>query len=174
MTTNRTQLVLDTWSHLPQEVRDVTAPIETEAQYREALRLFEVVWDQVGETPDHPLGSLFVLLQGCITVYEGRTYPVPAAPPERVLAFLMEQRDMTQMQLAEVLGINQANVSRLLNGKSQFTVEAVTRAFVIKISRDGRAGTSRRCRRASRPEELARWRSSRCRQWCTHLPVRAL
>ena len=33
---------------------------------------------------------------------------------------------MTQMQLAEVLGINQANVSRLLNGKSQFTVEAVT------------------------------------------------
>ena len=62
MTTNRTQLVLDTWSHLPQEVRDNTAPIETEAQYQEALRLFEAVWDQVGETPDHPLGSLFVLL----------------------------------------------------------------------------------------------------------------
>ena len=46
--TNRTQLVLDTWSHLPQEVRDNTAPIETEAQYQEALRLFEAVWDQVG------------------------------------------------------------------------------------------------------------------------------
>ena len=41
-----------------------------------------------------------------ITVYEGRTYPVLAAPPERVLAFLMNQRDMTQTQLAEVLGIN--------------------------------------------------------------------
>ena len=37
----------------------------------------------------------------------------------------MEQRDMTQVQLAGVLGINQANVSRLLNGKSQFTVETV-------------------------------------------------
>ena len=48
-----------------------------------------------------------------------------AAPPERVLAFLMEQRDMTQTKLAGVLGINQANVSRLLNGKSQFTVETV-------------------------------------------------
>ena len=71
MTTNRTQLVLDAWSHLPQEVRDTTAPIETEAQYQEALRLLEAVWDQVGEMPDHPLGSLFVLLQGCITVYEG-------------------------------------------------------------------------------------------------------
>ena len=125
MTTNRTQLVLDTWSHLPKEVRDITAPIETEAQYQEALRLFEVVWDQVGETPDHPLGSLFVLLQGRITVYDGWIYPVPAASPERVLAFLMEQRDMTQTHLAGVLGINQANVSRLLNGKSQFTVETV-------------------------------------------------
>ena len=37
MTTNRTQLVLDAWSHLPQEVRDLTAPIETEAQYQEGL-----------------------------------------------------------------------------------------------------------------------------------------
>ncbi|MGY2897341.1 helix-turn-helix domain-containing protein [Deinococcus sp. UYEF24] len=121
----QTELVLDTWSHLPQEVRDLTTPIETETQYQDALRLFEAVWDQVGETPDHPLGSLFVLLQSRITVYESRVFPVPAAPPERVLAFLMEQRDMTQTQLAEVLGINQANVSRLLNGKSQFTLETV-------------------------------------------------
>ena len=117
--------MLDTWRHLLQEVRDLTAPIETEAQYQEALRLFEAVWDQVGEMPDHPLGSLFVLLQGRIMSYESRFSPVPAAPPERMLAFLMEQRDMTQTQLAEVLGINQANVSRLLNGKSQFTVETV-------------------------------------------------
>ena len=29
--TNRTQLVLDTWSRLPQEVCDITAFIETEA-----------------------------------------------------------------------------------------------------------------------------------------------
>lgn len=121
----QTELVLDAWTHLPQEVRDLTAPIETEAQYQEALRLFEAVWDQVGEMPDHPLGSLFVLLQGRITAYEGQVSPVPAASPERVLAFLMEQRDMTQMHLAGVLGINQANVSRLLNGKSQFTVETV-------------------------------------------------
>ena len=56
--------------------------------------------------PDHPLGSLFGLLRDRITVYEGRVSPVPAASPERVLAFLMEQRDMTQTHLAGVLGIN--------------------------------------------------------------------
>ena len=32
---------------------------------------------------------------------------------------------MTQVQLAEALGINQADVSQLLDGKSQFTVETV-------------------------------------------------
>ena len=125
MTTNRTQLVLDTWRHLPREVRDLTAPIETEAQYQYALQLFEAVWDWVGEMPDHSLGRLFVLLQGRIMAYEGLMFPVSAVPPERVLAFLMEQRDITQSQLAAVLGINQANVSRLQNGESQFTVETV-------------------------------------------------
>jgi len=121
----QTEHVLDTWSHLPREVRELTAPIVTKTQYQEALRVFEAVWDQVGETPDHPLGSLFVLLQDRITAYESRAFPVPAAPPERVLAFLMDQRDMTQTQLADILGINQANVSRLLNGRSQFTLDAV-------------------------------------------------
>ncbi len=123
--TTQTKLVPDTWSHLPQEVRDLTAPIETEAQYQEAVRLFGAVWDQVGETPDHPLGSFFVLLQGHITACEDHTAPISPAPPERMLAFLMDQRDMTQTKLAEVLAISQANVSRLLNGKSRFTVETV-------------------------------------------------
>ena len=121
----QTELVLDTWSHLPQEVRDLTVPNATDVQYQDALRLFEAVWDQVGETSDHPLGSLFVLLRGRIIAYEGRVSPVAAVPPERVLAFLMEQYDTTHLQLAEALRINQANVSQLLNGRSQFTVEIV-------------------------------------------------
>ena len=67
----RIDLVLDAWRHLPQEIRDLTAPIETEAQYQYALQLFEAVWDRVGEIPDHLLGRLFVLLQGRIMAYEG-------------------------------------------------------------------------------------------------------
>ena len=121
----QTELVLDAWSHLPQEVRDLTAPIETEAQYQEALRLFEVVWDQVGEQQGHLLGSLFVLLRDRIMTYEAREFPVPPASPERVLAFLMEQRDMRQAQVAELLGITQSNVSRLLNGQAKFSIETI-------------------------------------------------
>lgn len=121
----QTKLVLDTWSHLPQEVRDLTAPIETEAQYQEAVRLFGAVWDQVGEQVDHPLGSLFMLLRDRIMAYETREFPVPPVSPERVLAFLMEQRDMRQAQVAELLGITQSNVSRLLTGQAKFSLETI-------------------------------------------------
>ena len=59
---SQSEMVLEAWPRLPQAVRDVTAPIESEEQYQKALQLLEVVWDQVGEQADHPLGSLFVLL----------------------------------------------------------------------------------------------------------------
>ena len=66
-----------------------------------------------------------MLLRDRITVYEARAFPVPLAPPERALAFLMEQHDMRQAQIAELLGITQSNVSRLLTGQVKFSVETV-------------------------------------------------
>ncbi len=117
--------VLDTWAKLPPEVRDLTAPIETEPQYHQTLELFEEVWNQVGEDAGHPLGSLFVLLRDHLTAYEERVHPVPAAPAHRVLAFLMDEQDLRQTQLAEVLGITQGNVSRLISGQTPFSVETV-------------------------------------------------
>jgi len=92
--------VLDTWAKLPSKVRDLTAPIETEAQYHQVLERFEEVWNQVGKDADHPLGSLFVLLRDRLVVYEARVYPVDTAPPHRVLAFLMAQHHLRQAQLA--------------------------------------------------------------------------
>ncbi|TDE85040.1 type II toxin-antitoxin system HigA family antitoxin [Deinococcus sp. S9] len=119
------QTVLHAWASLPPEVRDLAAPIRTEEQYREALATFEAVWNEVGGQVDHPLGSLFELLRDRITAYEDREHPVRPAPAHRVLAFLMAQRGMTQIELAEVLGITQGNVSRLLSGKTALSVEAV-------------------------------------------------
>ncbi|GAA4013451.1 hypothetical protein GCM10022631_26370 [Deinococcus rubellus] len=119
--------VLETWAKLPPEVRDLTTPIETEAQYQRALELFEEVWNEVGENVGHPLGSLFVLLRDHLAAYEARAHPIPAAPAHRVLAHLMEQHNLRQTQLAEVLGITQGNISRLLSGQTPFSVDAVRR-----------------------------------------------
>ncbi|WP_161884129.1 helix-turn-helix domain-containing protein [Deinococcus alpinitundrae] len=118
---------LKAWARLPLEIREVASPIETESQYQQALELFEEVWNEVGENAGHPLGSLFALLRDRLTAYEERHHPVPAAPAHRVLAYLMDQRDLRQTQLAEVLGITQGNVSRLLSGQTPFSVETVRR-----------------------------------------------
>ena len=113
------------WANLPPEVRALAAPIHTEAQYDEALATFEAVWNEVAGQADHPLDSLFELLRDRLSVYEERTFPVPPAPPHRLLAFLMEQRAMTQTELAGVMGITQGNVSPLLSGQTALSLEAV-------------------------------------------------
>lgn len=79
----------------------------------------------MGGQADHPLGSLFELLRDRLMAYEERAFPTPPSPPHRLLAFLMEQREMTQTELAGVLGITQGNVSRLLSGKTALSLEAV-------------------------------------------------
>ena len=56
MTDART--MLSAWASLPLEVRGLAAPIQTQAQYDEALITFEAVWNEVGEQANHPLGSL--------------------------------------------------------------------------------------------------------------------
>lgn len=87
--------------------------------------MFEAIWNEVIGLSGHPLGSLFELLRERLMVYEERTFPTPPSPPHLLLAFLMEQRTMTQTELAGVLGITQGNVSRLLSGKTALSLEAV-------------------------------------------------
>lgn len=125
MTEAELHLVLDTWPHLPLAVHDLIAPVETAAQYQDALWLFEAVWEQVGETPDHPLGSLFVLLRDHITAYETRPQPVAVPSPAQVLAVLMEQQNMTTGELAVILNSDQPMVRKLLSGATPFKTTTI-------------------------------------------------
>ncbi|GAA3999086.1 hypothetical protein GCM10022631_07420 [Deinococcus rubellus] len=68
-----------------------------------------------------------MLLRDRLAAYEARVHPIPTAPAHQVLAYLMDERDLRQVQLAEVLGITQGNVSRLLSGQTPFSVDAVRR-----------------------------------------------
>ncbi|CAM4213205.1 helix-turn-helix domain-containing protein [Deinococcus marmoris] len=122
MTDART--ILSAWANLPPEVRALATPIHTEPQYNEVLITFEAVWDEVGRQTDHPLGSLVELLRERLGAYEDR-FPTPHSPPHRLLAFLMQERAMTQTELAGVLGITQGNASRLLSGKAALSLKAV-------------------------------------------------
>lgn len=117
--------VLDKWEQLDKVAHAYLVPIETQAQYQAALELLEAVWPKVGENPNSPYSSLFTLLSERISAYENRVNPIPDAPAHQVLAFLMEQRGLSQSAVARATGIYQSNLSQVLRGKRKLTLEQI-------------------------------------------------
>ena len=117
--------LLNKWEQLDKVAHDYLVPIQTEAQYKAAMELLEVVWERVGENPHSPYGSLFTLLTERINAYENQTSPIPEAPAHQVLAFLMEQKGLSQSDLADATGIYQSNLSQILRGKRKLTLEQI-------------------------------------------------
>jgi HTH-type transcriptional regulator/antitoxin HigA len=60
--------------------------------------------------------ALAKLLAKLIEDYDSRHYPIPKAPPHKMVVYLMEQRGMKQADLVEVIG-SRSQVSDLVNGK---------------------------------------------------------
>lgn len=122
MTIN-TQDLFYAWTLTERAAHQIITPLETEADYETALNTLETVWEVKAERPE--LGSLLGLLSERIAQYEAREYPMPAVSGARALAFLMRQHNLTQSALAAATGIDQTNLSRLLNGERDFTTAQI-------------------------------------------------
>lgn len=72
------------------------------------------------------LAGYIRVVAGLLAEYERTAFPIKAASPGEVLAFLMEQHSLTQVDLAKDLG-GQPVVSDVLNGKRQLTREHIER-----------------------------------------------
>ena len=115
------------WADVDSVAHDLLSPITSEAQNEQALAAIDELMLEVGEDREHPLLSLLNLLADRVEAFESVAYPVPPAPPHRVLAFLMEQRGLTQKELEAATGIDQSNLSKLLRGSRNFTAGQVKR-----------------------------------------------
>jgi HTH-type transcriptional regulator / antitoxin HigA len=124
MTDSRTLFRL--WSDVDREAHDLLSPITSEAQHGQALATIDELMQEVGDDQAHPLLSLLDLLADRVEAFESVAYPVPPAPPHRVLAFLMEQHSLTQKDLGAATGIDQSNLSKLLRGDRAFTAGQIT------------------------------------------------
>jgi len=113
------------WADVDCVAHDLLSPITSEAQNEQALTTIDELMLEVGDDQNHPLLSLLNLLADRVEAFERAAYPLPPAPPQRVLAFLMEQRDLTQQALAAATGIDQSNLSKLLRGRRDFTANQV-------------------------------------------------
>jgi HTH-type transcriptional regulator / antitoxin HigA len=128
MTTSPTVVeVLNLWKKVDEVAHDYLVPIETKAQYKAALTLLEFLWEKVGEDVTSPYGSLFTLLTERIATYEARHVPFDDATPARVLEYLIEQRGVTQQEVADATGIQQSNLNQLIKGKRKLTTEHIKR-----------------------------------------------
>lgn len=88
----------------------------------EALFALDEAMEAAGLSRPHPLDDLADLVVRRIVAYEDEHYGVGDGDPASMLAFILEQREMTPERLAEETGMERATVDALLSGELEFTV----------------------------------------------------
>ncbi len=96
-------------------------PIRTETDYDKALKRIEKIWGSKQGTPD---GDEFEILFTLIEKYEDEHYPIESPDPIEAIKYLMEDKHLTQSDLAKYLG-HKSRVSEILRGKRKLTLPMI-------------------------------------------------
>lgn len=131
MTSNIDKHAVSAFETLPAAALALLRPIENETEYEDVMTAIDALSHSIGEDAGHPLAGVYATLIEHAAAYEEAVFPTPAVPAHQLIEFLMEQRGMRQTELAEELGIDQSNVSRLLNGKKILTAELLKKLSSI-------------------------------------------
>ncbi|MBE0673452.1 MAG: helix-turn-helix domain-containing protein [Bacteroidales bacterium] len=95
--------------------------IKTEADYLEALKKLEELFDARIGTPESDEADILALI---IDEYEKKNYHIDAPDPIEAIKIRMEEMKLRQVDLAEVMG-GKNRVSEVLNRKRKLTVEMI-------------------------------------------------
>jgi len=98
--------------------------ITSEQDYKRRVRVMDELLDRIGINESHRLMPLLDLVTREIETYEAKHHPLPEATPAAVLAYLMQEHNLKQTDLAEELG-GQSIVSAILNGKRELNTRQV-------------------------------------------------
>lgn len=116
------------WSGLDSELLALLRPITDDTHYRQVLDAVSALMERLQDSDGgSPLGSLLELLVDRVTAYEAELLPVPERSPRGALAYLMEDRGLTQTALGMAVGTNPSTLSKLLNGERDFTADHARR-----------------------------------------------
>lgn len=95
--------------------------IESKKEYEIALKKFQELFHAKQGTEAEKEAKLLALL---IENYEGAHFEIPEPDPIEAVKFMMEQSNMSQSDLAKILG-NKGNVSKVLNRKRKLSIEMI-------------------------------------------------
>jgi HTH-type transcriptional regulator/antitoxin HigA len=101
--------------------------IETDKEFDRYVKIMENL-DRRHETLTAEERALLALLERLVQDYDDRVQ-VPDVPPDEMLRFLMEKRQLKQADLVPVVG-SRAQVSDIVNGK-----RGISKAMAKKLAR---------------------------------------
>jgi len=97
------------------------APIHNEAQYNQAMTLFEELWGSEEGTQDH---NTLCILSMLISRYEEEQCPVDPLTPIEAIEGYMDLNGLEQKDLAAVLG-SKSRASEFLSGKRDLSIAQI-------------------------------------------------
>lgn len=115
----RSDSVVQNWKKVSPEAAKFLLPIETKKQYEAALELLEAYF------ADETLEPFLHVLAERIEAYESKHFPIPDAMAGEVLAFLLDQRGLTQQEVEGGTGIHQSALSRFVKGEREPSVKQI-------------------------------------------------
>ena len=95
--------------------------VKSEADYREALKRLEIIFDAPIGTPESDEADVLGLM---IDEYERKHYPIEAPDPIEAIKIRMEEMQLKQVDLVDAIG-GKSRVSEVLNRKRKLTVDMI-------------------------------------------------
>lgn len=99
-------------------------PIKTKKHYDAALAITEHLVDALNEKADEGVEIYLQTLTDLIADYESKMFGAPDVNGRDMLAYLMELKGLTQMDVAKELG-GQPNVSKILKGERELNLRQI-------------------------------------------------
>jgi len=95
-------------------------PIKKQKDYKEALAKIEKLWDSKLNTK---AGDELDVLTMLVEKYENDNYNILPPDPVEAIKFRMEQMNLTQKDVAEIIGANR--ISEVLNKKRKLSLNMI-------------------------------------------------
>lgn len=94
-------------------------PIRSKREHARALAIVERLIDKPRQTAAEK--EMVELLSSLIDQYEEHLWPTPEISPGEMLKFLLDQRKMSQTELANQTGIAQSTIANVIAGRRQLS-----------------------------------------------------
>lgn len=98
--------------------------IRSEREHNRALAVVEKLMDKPRKSAAEK--DMIELLATLIDQYEERIWPTPEFSTGEMLKFLLEQRKMSQTELAHQTGIPQSTIANVIAGRRQLSKSSVS------------------------------------------------